>query len=378
MTAEKKQLCSSKSKTVREVNFELLRIVCILLVIGLHFLTNSDLKEYIEFNSVNGVIYIFMKSLCYMADNLFVILSGYFLVKSTFKIRRIVELWLQVFFYSAGIYGVLVLTGLTEFSLKATYFSVLPVFSKQYWFFSCYLLLYFVFPVINKLIDGMEQRVYSKLLIIGGVLFSGIESLMLIDKDPFYLGHGKSLLWFVFLYLVGAYMRLYGANLLRIKSNITWLISIILLVAITTASYFALDYLIRMGVSHLEADKFIKLNSITIFPASVACFIFFKNIKIQNYRLSRLLVFLSPLTFGIYLIHDHTNFRTILWDFICPEQFASSFALWPYLIVMTIIIYIACGSIEHIREKLFVALKINSIGIWFESIIARFDSATEE
>lgn len=354
----------------REVNFELLRIICILMVIILHFLTNSNLKEYMNFNTTNGVIYIFLKSLCYMADNLFVLISGYFLVKSSFKIRKIVDLWIQVFFYSAIIYLMLVILGMTEFSLKTTYFSVFPVYSKQYWFFSCYLMLYLVFPLINGIIESVDRKKHRIMLIVGFIMFSVLESITLISKDPFLLGNGKSLTWFIYLYMVGAYIRLYG-NELSDKSKRSLLVAMFLIL-ITTMSYYVLGFLIvKVGVPHIEADKFIALISITIFPASVLVFLAFKKIKLHNELIGKILVFLSPLTFGIYLIHDHNNFRVVLWEMIRPEQYVDSLFLWVYLMIMVPLIYVGCGLIEYLRMKIFLIMKIDQIGVKIENFINR-------
>ena len=352
----------------REANFELLRIVCILMVITLHFLTNSNLKDYVNFYSANGAIYIFLKAFCYMADNLFVILSGYFLSMSVFKIRKIVDLWVQVFFYSAIIYFILALFGLAEFSMKTMYFSLFPVYSKQYWFFSCYLMLYLVFPLINKIIATLEKTKYSTVLFIGFIMFSVLESISIISKDPFLLGSGKSLTWFIYLYLVGAYIRLHGFEVVKKKR---WLAIISLsMIIMTTLSYFVLDILItQVGISHIEADKLIKLNSITVYPASVLMFLIFKKIELNKEWLINLLVFLSPLTFGVYLIHDHNNLRVVLWNLICPEQYASSWFIWCYLIMVVPVIYASCALLEYIRKKLFSILKINQLGIQIEKYI---------
>lgn len=347
-------------KKERAVNFELLRITSIILVIVLHFLTNSELKSFIDFSSVNGCLFLFLKTLCFTADNLFVMISGYFLVNSKFKFNKIIDLWIQVFFYSSIIYIILTVSGLVEFSFKDAYYALIPVFSKQYWFFSCYILLYLISPLINIVVHNIDCKTCRIILIVGFLLFVILDSI-LINKDPFFLGSGKSILWFVYLYMFAAYIRLYGM-FENVKKIHLIVITFVLNIA-TVASYFVLGFLRDfLDVSQIEADKLIALVSITVFPSSVCLFLLFKKINIKNGFISKIAVFLSPLTFGVYLIHDNHSLRVLLWKLIHPEMYADSFRLWICLIIAVPLIYICCILIDYLRKVLFSALKVEKIG----------------
>ncbi len=359
-------------KKEREVNFELLRITSIILVIILHFLTNSELKSFINFNSINGCLYLFLKSLCFTADNLFVMISGYFLVNSKFKFNKVVDLWLQVFFYSSVIYAILSVTDLFEFSIKDAYYALIPVFSKQYWFFSCYILLYLISPLINTCIHSIDRMVYKSILVVGFLLFVVLDSI-LINKDPFFLGNGKSILWFVYLYMFAAYIRMYGM-FEKTKKIFLFFIALALSM-VTVVSYFVLGFLRDfLDISQIEADKLISLVSITVFPASVCLFLFFKKINIKNSFVCKASVFLSPFTFGVYLIHDNHSLRVILWKLIHPETYADSFYLWIYMIVSVPLIYICCVLVDYFRKKLFSVLKVEKIGQFLDMKIERLVS----
>ncbi len=348
----------------RAVNFELLRIVSIFMVIILHFVNNSQLNDVINMYSTNGYVYSFVQGVCYTADNLFVLLSGYFLVKSKFKIRKVVDLWLQVFFYSVVFYFVLMSLGLVEFSLKTLYYTLTPVYSKAYWFFSCYIVLYLVSPLINIVIKNISKKVHLISVVVGFVLFSLLDS-VLFSQDPFYVCGGKSLTWFVYLYMVAAYIRLYVT---QTPKKIYLAIFATLSSVVTAAAYYGYMFLIeKSGASFIDPMNIRALCSAPVFLSSISLFLIFKDINIKGKCISSALVYLSPLTFGVYLIHDNPNIKNLLWGWICPEKYAEEAILWLYMLAIVPTIYIVCVALEVIRQKLFIVTRLNKAGEFTEN-----------
>ncbi len=351
-------------KKERAVNFELLRIVSIFMVIILHFINNSQLNDVLDMYSVNGYVYGFVQGLCYTADNLFVLLSGYFLINSSFKIRKVIDLWLQVFFYSVVMYLILMGLGLVEFSLKNLYYAITPVYSKAYWFFSCYTVLYIVSPLINVVIKNISRKVHLISVVVGFVLFSFLDS-VLFSKDPFYVCGGKSLTWFVYLYIVAAYIRLYVT---KTPKKIYFGVGAILLSFVTAFAYYGYMFLIeKTGASFIDPYNIRSLCSVPVFLSSIFIFLAFKTVNIKGKYISKALVYLSPLTFGVYLIHDNSNLKNLLWGWICPEKYADDPFLWVYMLMIVPAIYIVCVLLEIIRQKLFVVTKLNKAGEFAEN-----------
>lgn len=350
-------------KKERAVNFELLRIISIFMVIILHFMNNSQLNDVLDMYSVNGYVYSFIQGLCYTADNLFVLLSGYFLVNSKFKIRKVVDLWLQVFFYSVVFYFALAGFGLAEFSLKTLYYAVTPVYSKAYWFFSCYIVLYLVSPLINAVIKNISKNVHLISVVVGFVLFSVLDS-VLFSKDPFYICGGKSLTWFVYLYIVAAYIRLYVT---KIPKKIYLGVGAVLLSVVTAAAYYGYMFLIgKTGATFINPQNIRSLCSVPVFLSSVFIFLMFKGVNIKGRLVSKVLVFLSPLTFGVYLIHDNSTLKELLWGVISPEKYADDTFLWLYMLAIVPAIYIVCAVMEFLRQKLFSVTRLNKLGEFAE------------
>lgn len=90
----------------RQANMELLRILSMLMIIVLHCLGKSGILKA-EAGAWNMGVTWFLEALCAGAVNVYILISGYFSVRSVFKIKKIFMLWLQVAFYSVWIYAIL-------------------------------------------------------------------------------------------------------------------------------------------------------------------------------------------------------------------------------------------------------------------------------
>ena len=81
---------------------------------------------------------------------------------------------------------------------------------------------------------------------------------------------------------------------------------------------------------------------------------------VGNDRLKRAIIWFGPLTFAVYLIHDNSNVRNILWKTLPMEQlYAGGIMMYlGGLIVIAPTIFVACCAIEKSRIQIF-----NLIGI---------------
>lgn len=86
-------------KQERKLNFEALRILSMLLIVVFHY---SDWGKvmYIEGNTVNRLIGDFINIGGRLGVNLFVLITGYFLVNSKFKVKKLIKLIFEVWCYS--------------------------------------------------------------------------------------------------------------------------------------------------------------------------------------------------------------------------------------------------------------------------------------
>lgn len=93
----------------RNRNLDLLRIVSMFMVVLLHSFNHGGLLQDIApaYGTPNLYLVQAIFSFCLVAVNCFVLISGYFLCASDFKLKKWVSTWGQALVYSVGIYFVL-------------------------------------------------------------------------------------------------------------------------------------------------------------------------------------------------------------------------------------------------------------------------------
>ena len=93
-----------------------------------------------------------------MAVNVYVLISGYFLVEAGFKVKRVLILIGQVLFYAILIPLIMMGTGIFageggDFYRLLQY--VFPLETEHYWFATSYVLLYLFSPLINAAVKTL-------------------------------------------------------------------------------------------------------------------------------------------------------------------------------------------------------------------------------
>lgn len=82
----------------RNIGFEVMRIVSMLLIILLHSIDHSGVYENLAAGSALYYIEHFFYAAVQVCVNCFVLISGYFLVTSEFKPKKLISLWFEVVF----------------------------------------------------------------------------------------------------------------------------------------------------------------------------------------------------------------------------------------------------------------------------------------
>ena len=326
----------------RNSNIELLRIICALMIVAHHYSLhgmgaawNYDYlpiaKMYVEFLGMFGKL----------AVNVFFIISGYFLVKSKFKISRIIKVIFEVYFYSISIYIV------AKYALHLDLSSNIafnPIGNNLYWFATTYIFLVIISPIINEIIKRINSRILL-LLISSLVFFNSIFPLLIENtNEPNYL------LWAVIMYLIGAYIKLSDTR--GLKNNYNNLL-------IFSLSMFFVFLLIQLGniyyINHLDSTYYTlypsNMNFILIVIASIFLFIYFNNLSFSNELVNKV----ANTSFGIYLIHDNAMIRNYIWHnlFHC-SNYAYSGTKIIFISILTIfIVFIISMIIDMIRIIIF-------------------------
>lgn len=346
----------------RQANLELLRIISMLLIITLHFLGHGGVLQSVTPDTVQFYLDWFIDALATVAVNCYVLISGYFLIESKFRLKKLIALWGHVFFYSIAIYVVLVCTGQIAFNVRDLAVSLFPVLTVQYWFVSMYIGMYVLSPFLNVAIKGMDQKKHFICIIVLDILFS-VWSTICPFSTTLNFGDGMGIVWFIVLYFVAAYLRLYYQPNYRPKKYLGIYFGLAGLIACSKYFFTMVYELTGLSIVVRGSSVFYNYNSILVYLASVALFITFLNIRIKERKGTELILRLAPLTFAIYLIHDNNFIRSVLWEHINASTYSYEWYFPFFMIGVITGIYIICSLIEKLRSVLF---KVINTSVWLD------------
>ena len=332
-------------------NIELLRIISMLMIVTLHLLSFGGMLNTYNSFSIRGVCVWITESLCFVAVNCYVLISGYFLTDSKFKFKKLFNIWIEALFYSLVIYGVLLLTNKIEFGYKAFLQSLFPIILKNYWFVTVYAVLYILSPFLNKLIHSLNKKQYFYLILVIFIIFS-TWSTLIPPSNTINYGGSYSISWFICLYLVAGYLKLFYSNK-QIKKRFCLFVYLIASI-INVIAFFGIK---ALNISLILPDFLYNYYSITVLIAAISLFLFFKDLKIKQKFIDKIVNFFAPTTFAIYLIHGNPNIRSILWEkfyFVSTEPFIKMILL---IIIVPILLFILFALIDKLRFVLFKFVK---------------------
>ena len=193
-------------KSMRQSNFELLRIICMLGVLMLHAdfmaLGSPTQNELLEC-TLYCVVRTFIESFTVVASNVFILISGWWGIN--FRVKSIGNLFFQVFYFTFGIYTVMVLLGILPFEYVYIYSCL--ILKDNAWFVKCYIGLMILAPALNAMFKVMEEKQIKILLI----CFFTFQTLFgwLFPTSVSFIQAGYSTFSFMGLYLLGRYVKEY-------------------------------------------------------------------------------------------------------------------------------------------------------------------------
>lgn len=338
----------------RNASLDLLRILCMFLIVLAHAIGHGKVLNVASVNSVNYFLINVLKAFLSVLVNCFVLISGYFLCTREFRLKKALFIWGQALFWSLGLYLVLCLGGVVQFDLKALLKACLPLTQQRYWFITTYLLMYLLVPLLNAAIRAMDQKTHALFLSIFFAVYIALQNLFFWEK--FTSVNAYHPLFFAFLYLLAAYFRLYPAK----RARKTYLLCYSLNCLFAAAWRIGITWLTVKITGEAKGENiFLSNNSITMVIASACLFRFFEGLNISNKRIRKAVSIVAPLTLGVYLIHDQPEVRSFIWqDLLCPMDFVQSPFLALILFGMAIAVFVFCALAEYLRHRVSTAFKI--------------------
>lgn len=277
----------------RESNFELLRIIAMLLVMITHatFLalgvpTHED-SITIPYSSFGIFLSQSFSTVCV---NIFVLLSGWFGIKVNLK--RFSEFIFQIFFFTSIIFIGLYIYSSNVIANTDALLTFFMFHSSDYWFIKAYIGLYLFSPILNTFAERASQKQLGYFLI-SFFIFQTIYGWLSIDGVQ-WIGGGYSAVSFFFLYLAAKYTRQYllpDINKISQKLYITIYISIVLFIA--TLAFIVT----RLGIP-IAGRLFTYTNPLVLLE-SLLLIIIFSRISIK----SKIINWVGISCFSVYLLH---------------------------------------------------------------------------
>ncbi len=343
----------------RDANFEILRIVAMLMILVLHYNTHTD--SLLELGAPATKVQTFatlLESFAITGVNTYVLLSGYFLSGTKTKVSRILSLIAQVYFYTLIISLAMIMVG--SFGVHAgnsvfkTVQYLFPISSEHYWFVTAYVIMYVFSPIMNAAVNTLSRK-QLKYSIIGLLIWlCFIKSIVPVMFSTDHYGYDYG--WFICLYLIAAYVRKYDVVLFynARRSALVFVISSLMIFIISMAAH-----LVNLKTSRLNyyAEVPTDYNFIFTLTGSLGLFSCFRFLKIKEGRGADVVRFIAPLTFGVYLVHMHLEIRDrwITWmeSLLGPVPTDSILLFGWHLVRSVIIVFCAGIFVDWIRKTIF-------------------------
>ena len=344
----------------RQTNIELLRIVSMLMIVFHHFAVHGGFEWEPSDVTLPHFYYNFIEMGGKIGVDIFVLISGYFLISSTtklFNVKKIMKLWGQVFFYSIGFYLASILLGAENISLRSLIKFSFPITFSVWWFASAYIVLYIIHPYLNLLLKGLNRHTYRLLIVVLVFIWSIIPSVTPSKME------GNTLTWFITLYAISGYVKLYGFNkkltsrhyfvLWFVFSILTYLSSIIFTILGRSSNFFFTHINFFMGMEKIST----LLISVTLFMA-------FAKLKLTYNKWIQLI---ASATFGVYLIHDNKILRSYFW--FKNVEYQHTMLIIPYSIMIVLTVYILCTTVDLCRKYTFERLWMSLVNKYADMFI---------
>lgn len=334
------------NKKERNSSIELFRIITMFFIVAHHYVVNSGLIDVIVQNGTMKKNSIFLLLFGWGGKtgiNCFVMITGYFMCKSNITVKKFLKLLLEIEFYKVIIYLIFLISGYSNFSIKVLIKTILPIYNIGTGFSNTYIVFFLFIPFLNILIKAINNKQHLSLIALCIIVFTIIPTFFKSNVVISYIS------WFMVIYLIAAYIRIYPNKWTNSKKKCGFLMVISLILSwcsVIAGAWAAKNYGLNIWY-YFVADS----NKILALLTAVAAFCFFKNLKIKHYKFINTV---AASAFGVLLIHANSDdMRKWLWQdtFNNVSQYDSSY-LVLHAIGSVIIIYIVCTLIDIVRIKI--------------------------
>lgn len=309
----------------RNSAIELLRILCILMIVFMHLV--GIWWDYCN-NILDKEFVILVNSSCNCAVTIFMLISGYYGIR--FDLKKIVQFEIMVLFYSI-LFIAIQHSLIGGVAMKEMVSSVFPLLTSKYWFYTAYVIIFFVSPYIHQLVNLLSKKQFK--ILIGILLFFYVLSPTVIQLGVVN-DSGKGVYNMFLVYLIGQYIGSYGMSWLdRITAKRVLLYSVIIFVVTCLLNNFMVFVNMRIHlVEEWHYLPFARDCSLTQLLLAIFIFSYFKKTpsfsspivnKVSTYCFSLYVISSSLLPFIRFYGGKNLDYFTLLILFftVCLSSF---------------------------------------------------------
>jgi len=335
--------------TKRNSNLELFRIITMLLIVAHHYVVNSGLLDvggvvlsnYLSFKSV---IMLLLGAWGKTGINCFVMITGYFMCKSQVSIKKYFRLLFEVYFYSIVIGSIFLITRYETFSVSRLFEMLWPFSDLSKNFTSCFLVFYLILPFLKELVSHLNEKNHLRLTILLLFFFSVLSLIPLYELQFNYVT------WFVIIFFVASYIRLYDKAVFH--NNKLWTTLMVVSILLSSISVIFSAWVGTKIGAYPHYFFVIDSNKPLPLLVSLSSFMFFNNLDIKQ---SKVINSISASTFGVLLIHANCDsMRKWLWKDVLDNigYFNTDYFL-AHAVVSVIAVFFICVLIDKMRIVIF-------------------------
>lgn len=328
----------------RESNIELLRIVVMLFILMHHLIVHA-LCPSVYFGkgelTAEYATYSIMEGFFYVGVNVFLLISGYFGIR--LRARKVWGLYIQCAFYGLLAYSIGVMLSSAPMIPHTFITKSILIFShaSSWWFVALYIMLMFISPFLNYSMQMMTKKQYAVALL--GMTFVLIY-LGWFWQKPIYDVNGYSFVHFIYIYLIGGYLRRF-VNVEKYQHPRVQSIGIY----IGCALIFGVCNILRLHYDVPFGNLWGYNNPMVIFGA-IGLFLYIRTYEFE----SNIVNTMGSSVFAVYLLTDIGYVGDVLYQTF--GDFAQTIAFLPLRIAITFVVAVAllfaiCG-LDIIRARL--------------------------
>ncbi len=335
----------------RNTGLDILRIISMLFVCILHYFIHGGVRDAADPESVAGITAYSIYFLAFVAVNCFVLITGYFLSRSSFKPSRFLNTAIHTLFYGVLCYFIAIKLDPSYKTEQNLFKSLTPISSGLWWYITCYVHLLVLSPMINAAFEKLSKRRLKVFLITLITLTSVVPTFLFWRRSEYFTG-GYSTAWFVTLYCIAAYIGKYGIKLHPVWALLTYLATAAISV------WWKIAYIGEKTEIHGYdlSELFHSYNSVITMISSVALFVFFLKLRIKGKTIPKVIGFISSLTLGVYLFHDNRFMRYIIFGELKAYESAGDVSLMLKGLALFTVTVFTVGIISDLIFKLVYRL----------------------